>query len=107
MPWKACKPMDERLKFIARLLDGEKMAPLAREFGISRKIGYKILKRYNDRPRRINRSLAAALPPCQPAAGPDRGADRAMQAGQATLGRSEDTRTAGPALFGCTHASCA
>ncbi|MBP2431794.1 hypothetical protein ABIF38_002555 [Bradyrhizobium japonicum] len=23
MPWKACKPMDERLKFIARLLDGE------------------------------------------------------------------------------------
>ncbi len=27
MPWKECKPMDERLKFIARLLDGEKMAP--------------------------------------------------------------------------------
>jgi putative transposase len=48
MPWKACKPMDERLKFIARLLDGEKMAPLAREFGISRKTGYKILRRYND-----------------------------------------------------------
>jgi hypothetical protein len=42
MPWKACKPMDERLKFIARLLDGEKMAPLCREFGISRKTGYKI-----------------------------------------------------------------
>ena len=48
MPWKACKPMDERLKFIARLLDGEKMAPLAREFGIARKTGYKILKRYSD-----------------------------------------------------------
>ena len=30
MPWKACKPMDERLKFIARLLDGEKMAGLCR-----------------------------------------------------------------------------
>jgi putative transposase len=28
--------MDERLKFIARLLDGEKMAGLCREFGISR-----------------------------------------------------------------------
>jgi len=27
MPWKKCKPMDERLKFIARLLEGEKMAP--------------------------------------------------------------------------------
>jgi hypothetical protein len=26
MPWKAYKPMDERLKFVARLLDGEKMA---------------------------------------------------------------------------------
>jgi putative transposase len=40
--------MDERLKFIARLLDGEKMAGLCREFGISRKTGYKILTRYND-----------------------------------------------------------
>ena len=39
--------MDERLKFIARLLDGEKMAPLCREFGVSRKTGYKILGRYN------------------------------------------------------------
>ena len=29
--------MDERLKFVARLLEGEKMAPLCREFGISRK----------------------------------------------------------------------
>jgi putative transposase len=48
MPWKACKPMDERLKFVARLLDREKMAGLCREFGISRKTGYKILKRYND-----------------------------------------------------------
>src|ERR1043166_2771742 len=47
MPWKARKPMDERLKFIARLLDGEKMAPLCREFGISRKTGYKIFTRYN------------------------------------------------------------
>jgi hypothetical protein len=27
MPWKACNPMDERLKFIARLLVGEKMGP--------------------------------------------------------------------------------
>ena len=34
MPWKACNPMDERLKFIARL-DGEKMAGLCREFSKS------------------------------------------------------------------------
>ena len=48
MPWKVCRPMDERLKFVARLLDGEKMAGLCREFGISRKTGYKILGRYHD-----------------------------------------------------------
>ena len=48
MPWKECKPMDERLKFVARLLDGEKMAPLCREFGISRVTGYKIFNRYKD-----------------------------------------------------------
>lgn len=60
MPWKECRPMDERLKFIARLLEGEKMAPLCREFGISRVTGYKIFERYkecgldglNDRSRR-------------------------------------------------------
>ncbi len=40
--------MDERLKFIARLLDGEKIAVLCRQFGISRKTGYKIVTRYND-----------------------------------------------------------
>jgi putative transposase len=40
--------MDERLKFIARLLDGEKMSELCEEFSISRKTGYKILKRYRD-----------------------------------------------------------
>ncbi len=48
MPWKECKPMDERLRFIARLLEGEKMAPLCREFGISRVTGYKIYNRYKD-----------------------------------------------------------
>lgn len=40
--------MDERLKFVARLLDGEKMTVLCREFGISRKTGYKIYSRYKD-----------------------------------------------------------
>jgi putative transposase len=40
--------MDERLRFVARLLDGEKMAPLCAEFGISRKTGYKIFDRYKD-----------------------------------------------------------
>ncbi len=40
--------MDERLRFVARLLEGEKMAPLCAEFGISRKTGYKIYDRYKD-----------------------------------------------------------
>ena len=46
MPWKECNRMDERLRFVARLLDGEKMAVVCREFGISRKTGYKIFNRY-------------------------------------------------------------
>src|ERR1700761_804993 len=48
MPWRECCKMDERLRFVARLLDGEKMAVLCREFDISRKTGYKIFSRYKD-----------------------------------------------------------
>jgi len=48
MPWKECHIMDERLRFVARRLEGEKMAPLCAEFGISRKTGYKIFERYKD-----------------------------------------------------------
>ena len=48
MPWKECNHMDERLRFVARLLDGEKMAVMCREFGISRKTGYKIFNRYKE-----------------------------------------------------------
>jgi putative transposase len=63
MPWKECNKVDERMKFIARLLSGEKMAVLCREFNISRKTGYKIYSRYKesgiealtDRSRRPNR----------------------------------------------------
>ena len=38
--------MDERMRFVIRLKDGESMASLCREFGISRKTGYKIFERY-------------------------------------------------------------
>jgi len=63
MPWKESVLMDERLKFVARLLQGDKMAELCREFGISRKTGYKFWERYkkigfhglNDRLRRPKR----------------------------------------------------
>ena len=46
MPWRECCTVDERLRFVARLLEGEKMAGLCREFDISRKTGYKIFSRY-------------------------------------------------------------
>ena len=48
MPWKECSVMDERLRFVAKLLDGESMTEVCREFGISRKTGYKIFTRYKD-----------------------------------------------------------
>ncbi len=48
MPWQECNLMDERLRFVARLLDGDKMAAVCRDFGISRKTGYKILNRYKE-----------------------------------------------------------
>ncbi len=70
MPWKECSAVEERLRFVARLLEGETMTDLAREFGISRKTGYKIFDRYKqhglaaltDRSRRPVR-YANQLPP--------------------------------------------
>jgi transposase len=48
MPWKECSVMEERLRFVVRLLDGEAMTDVCREFGISRKTGYKIFDRYKE-----------------------------------------------------------
>jgi putative transposase len=48
MPWHECSKVDERLRFVARLLEGEKMAVLCREFDISRKTGHKIFNRYQE-----------------------------------------------------------
>jgi transposase len=45
MPWKESSVMEERLCFVARLLEGEAMTDVCREFGISRKTGYKIFDR--------------------------------------------------------------
>lgn len=70
MPWTERSVMDERLRFVVRLLEGEQMSFLCREFGISRKTGYKIFDRYRehgsegltDRSRRPVR-YANQLPP--------------------------------------------
>jgi transposase InsO family protein len=48
MPWRECSAMEERLRFVARLLDGEAMSDVCRSFGISRKTGYKIFDRYKE-----------------------------------------------------------
>jgi transposase InsO family protein len=48
MPWKVSCVMDERLRFVARLLEGEPMSDMCREFGISRTTGYKIFERYKE-----------------------------------------------------------
>ena len=84
MPWKVCSVMEERLRFVARLLDGESMTDVCREFGISRKTGYKLLARYRE-------EGACALTDCsrrlrQPAPAPTRGPRRPRQARQAALG---------------------
>ena len=42
MPWRASSVMEERLRFVARLLDGEAMTDVCRDFGVSRKTGYKL-----------------------------------------------------------------
>lgn len=74
MPWRECCRMDERLRFVARSLEGEKMAVLCREFDISRKTGYKIFARYKDcgiegltdRSRRTSPAvICCAATPCQ------------------------------------------
>jgi transposase InsO family protein len=48
MPWKESCLVHERMLFVARLERGERMTDLCREFGISRKTGYKIHARYKE-----------------------------------------------------------
>ena len=49
MPWKESSAVEERLRFVARLIEGEPMSDLCREFSVSRKTGYKIFNRYKER----------------------------------------------------------
>ena len=95
---RQCHVVDERLRFIARLRDGEQMARLCAEFGISRKTGYKIRDRYERcGAGGADRSEAAALSASESAAAAARAGDRADQAGLPELGRPEDSGAATPA----------
>jgi transposase len=96
MPWKASSVMEERLRFVARLLDGEAMTDVCRDFGVSRKTGYKIFDRYkahglealSDRSRRpvryanqLPQQLESLIVPAQ--------------GREAALGRAQDPRAFG------------
>ena len=70
MPWKETCAMKERLLFVECALAREvSFAQLCREFGISRKTGYKLMKRYADDPvsglvdGRKLRTFASKFPP--------------------------------------------
>src|SRR5579885_1171646 len=107
MPWKECSVMDERMRFVIRLKDGESMAALCREFGISRKTGYKIFERYEEcglegltdrarRPHRYANQLPAQIEAAIVAAKrekPNRGAWTAI--------RTTKKRTTSPTAAAC------
>jgi len=72
MPWKEVTTVNERMEFVARLKAGERMSDLCREFGISRKTGYKFEQRYEEhgpgglydfsrRPRRLARQVSVGI----------------------------------------------
>jgi transposase len=61
MPWRESTVMEERLRFVARRLEGESMTALCREFGISRKTGHKLFARW-----KAHGLEALASPPASP-----------------------------------------
>lgn len=48
MPWRKSDPVSERLEFVRRLEEGERVVDLCHEFGISRKTAYKLKERYEE-----------------------------------------------------------
>jgi putative transposase len=71
MPWSETCPMEERAKFVLEAMEGwTSMTELCARYGISRRVGYKWLRRYEDRGlsglvdrSRAPRRQAAATPP--------------------------------------------
>jgi putative transposase len=52
VPWKMTGPMDQRVRFIAAVAEAEEMgsesfASICRRFGVSRRVGYKWVERYD------------------------------------------------------------
>jgi hypothetical protein len=47
MPWKEMSPIEQRMRFVSLAESGRfELMSLCRDFGISRKTGYKWLKKY-------------------------------------------------------------
>jgi transposase InsO family protein len=72
VPWKVSHPVNERMHFVTRLENGERMTDLCQEYGISRKTGYKFWERFKEKgpqglvdasraPRRVARRTPAQL----------------------------------------------
>jgi len=89
MPWNESTKMDEKLKFVSRYLDGEKIATLCQEFGISRVTGHKIIDRYKDSGlEALYGSISTTISASQPLALPGRAIDREPEKRVPNLGRS-------------------
>ena len=87
MPWKECSVMEERLRFVARLLEGEAMSdvvPGVRHLAQDRLQDLRPLQ--GARARGADRPLAPAGALRQPAAGPDREPDRRASSGRSRIG---------------------
>ena len=78
------------------------MSRLCEEFSTSRKLGYKILKRYRD--CGVEGLTGRSRHPYRHANLADRDADRPAEAGEAGLGCAQDRGAAGAALSGCAPA---
>ena len=87
MPWKESVAMDERLKLVRDALsDWFTMSELCARYGVSRRVGYKSLARYDAEGRRPRRpeSRPSPLPP--QAVGPAHRAPGRRARGSSALG---------------------
>src|SRR6187401_1025233 len=97
MPWKECHVMDERVRFVARRLEGESMAALCAEFGLAedRLQDLRTLQRL--RCHGADGSQSTTLSAGQSAAGAGGSDDCPVEARVSRLGGTEDSREAAPA----------
>src|SRR5712671_5303751 len=99
MPWKECSVMDERVRFVARLLDGEKMAALSgvRYLSQDRLQDFRSLQRI--RSGSSDRPFAQTLALRPPTAAAGGGRHPLPQTGEALLGSTQNPRTFATSLF--------